>query len=242
MSILNHSPNGCPRPVGTSFRQQYFHEPDDAWVVSVVDATTPDGTITGTVIEARQGRPSGRCVVAFFHEDRPAPTRLPSIIERALNTDDGWRHLTVRPCAVTGCTEPVPMWERNVHNFTECLTCAARTVRACRECGMPDDARYANRGQLLERQLCFRCDLWTDRLTTARTDPQAFVSDDFVFYGIGPGGRSPEHSGFAGRRFTITWHDGSTPTESHDLWYGGPVPAHFRDRFTPTATVTAGKP
>ena len=106
----------------------------------------------------------------------------------------------------------------------------------CRECGNWIDFRYTSADRMRERELCFKCLLWTERLETFEASDQIVANDVFgrgiAFYGIGPAGVTGELRGFGGRRWIITHQDGSTST-TDNLWYGGDIPEQFAERFTP---------
>lgn len=232
------STNGCPRPVGSEFRQREVWAEDQGgghpltWIVSAVD------TPAGRVIEAaRHVKPNVFVAVG----EMPGSTLDTDVLVKAraaLATDDGWKVRTVKPCSVTGCENPLPMWRHGERNgMAECLPCSTRTVLACVECGMPDSARTTGREQLLAESLCFGCALWRSRLAAGCE----VISQDWALYSIRTrgisGGRS-EFKGFGGAKWEITFTDGRV-VQTDDLWHGGTIPEWFRDRFVPNATVAS---
>jgi hypothetical protein len=155
---------------------------------------------------------------------------------RELLVGDGWDwdEMTVRACDVAGCVRPLPMWQhsRFPNKRSECLTCAVRTVLACRECGAPCHAQYDGREQLLAAQICFGCHLWTRRIA----DGIEIVTPNWVMYSIGSGTAPKNCRGHGGARCKVTFTDGRV-VETNDLWNGGQIPEWFRDRVEPNATV-----
>lgn len=113
----------------------------------------------------------------------------------------------------------------------------AAEVVTCVECGMLDDPDgYVGGGRLRRRSLCFSCDLWTDRITEAIEPGTVIVGG--TYYGYDPAapvrGGNPSLLGHAGRRFSILLADGSMVT-TNNLWCGGSIPEHFRDRIPDNA-------
>lgn len=112
----------------------------------------------------------------------------------------------------------------------------------CRECGEVNPRVTFGeeiRNRMISEQLCFICDLWTQRHHRATTDPNSFIIDG-TLYGDG-GVRDPGQAmfgrlGFGGRWFKIKTHDGRV-VETNNLWCAGDIPPHFRDRYPDNATM-----
>lgn len=233
--MISPSKNHCPVPVGTVFRQRTIWAPRQGkssdpwmWTVSVIDF--PDGPM----IEAH-GPNERFSLVATNPTEESGIIGMTSVLAEAvalLDQENGWRPLVVPTCDVAGCDRPIPMWAvASRHGPQECLVCQTRTVLACRECGRPDLANYTCREKMLREELCFSCNLWTERIGEMQV-----VSRAWETYSIGRGGGSASSKGFGGARWVVTFDDGRV-VNTDDLWSGGPVPEHFRDRFQPNATV-----
>lgn len=104
----------------------------------------------------------------------------------------------------------------------------------CGEMASPDNTMpgpYQDR--MVRDDLCFACALWS-----IRADEGCPTVIDGCMYT--PGGRtSGPMRGCAGRRFDIEYFDGRQIT-SFDLWVGGEIPQHFRERIPDTARFLNG--
>ena len=145
------------------------------------------------------------------------------------------------PCATCGASIHDPGRAPFRYPGPMCRQChlapRAAEVVTCVECGMLDDpASIADGGRLRTRSLCFSCDLWTDRIAEVGHPGTVIVGG--TFYGYDPAapvrGGNPSLLGHGGRRFTIQHADGSTVT-TNNLWCGGTIPEHFRDRIPDNA-------
>lgn len=105
----------------------------------------------------------------------------------------------------------------------------------CRECGEPELSEYIpeTQRQIEERQLCFSCNFWTNKLEEFGADH--FVADGCL-YRIRPDAPIGYRGfvGHGGAEFTVEYPGGQQRT-TKNLWAAGPVPEHFRDRFPDTA-------
>ncbi len=97
----------------------------------------------------------------------------------------------------------------------------------CKECGERELAHYFEkcRKQLIAKVMCFSCDHFDGFLH--RQGDRVFAHNGHV-YTIGSG--KGYMKGFGGRKFKVTWPDG-TEIEGNDLWHGGDIPEHFHERF-----------
>lgn len=101
--------------------------------------------------------------------------------------------------------------------------------KRCVECGGYIKTTYGNKKSLIEKQLCFKCELWDSRFRKMR------VTDVIIngnFYGIG-NENAVGTRGFGGKKFVIE-KDGEI-IETTNLWHGGDIPKHFRDRLVDNA-------
>jgi hypothetical protein len=87
---------------------------------------------------------------------------------------------------------------------------------------------------------------WTDRLNSSRSDARVVIVDGH-YYSMGPEpsdeyrSNSSNFLGFGGRAFHIHFKGTNGITVSHNLWYGGKIPAEFRDRFPDNAEFVKGE-
>jgi hypothetical protein len=85
--------------------------------------------------------------------------------------------------------------------------------------------------RLRERCICHGCDLWTGK--AEEQGPHVVVVRG-TRYTISPDIPGNRFAGFGGSRFEIEFLDGRTVV-SHNLWFNGEVPAHFRKRIPDNA-------
>jgi len=244
--VISFTPYGFPRPVGSTFRRRDIYAPQGLapdehavlWNVSVVEVRG------GTFIEAKTHMSPNAIVVDDLHGHSSLPPVLEAV-KPLLDHRGGWDQARVPECVIVGCSNPCPMWSvggQFANAGVECLTCQARSILACRECGAPELAHYVNREQLLDRQLCFTCSLWTDRFHDFG-DSQAFVGDDWRYQTIatiGVGGGVQAMKGYGGRVWTIQFLLTGAIIKTDNLWDGGVVPEWFRDRLPQTAVYWVG--
>ena len=105
----------------------------------------------------------------------------------------------------------------------------------CVECGKDEKASYAKdvKEQMTERQLCFRCNFWTNYVE--QRDHPSVVRIGGNHYWIGDEDKRGMR-GFGGARFKIKFHSGRY-VESTNVWYQGEIPERFRDRLPDNAEV-----
>lgn len=107
----------------------------------------------------------------------------------------------------------------------------------CKECRVTVNQAYWSYGDKLKaEQLCFYCSLWTERLRKY-SNPRVFVINaNFYSYNDDLAKGTPKSfAGFGGSRFNIHPLDGRPDVTTHNLWHGGQVPEHFRDRLVNNA-------
>lgn len=115
---------------------------------------------------------------------------------------------------------------------------------ACVECGNLETAAGWMPGvgaKLLASKLCHSCDLWAGRVDKiAGSTSHPVVNGRCYSYDPKQPMRGGDKSflGHGGREFVIAWADGRKVT-TNNLWCGGDVPDHFRDRLPDTATFEA---
>jgi hypothetical protein len=112
-------------------------------------------------------------------------------------------------------------------------TLTAQRIK-CQECGDEIDFRFSNYRELQERRVCFSCNFWLKRVTELQSGDKRYLSLGGVFHSVATFGflnrGNPEWRGYAGRRWRITYLDGSEET-TDDLWCRGRIPDRFKDRL-----------
>lgn len=130
--------------------------------------------------------------------------------------------------------------QEGVHHGGDPPRCLA--YPSCPLCGRKDSYESfvkddSIRSQLMrDKSYCFRCAHWEE---TA----QSLVGRRTVITGhlYSPGNRtSGSFLGMAGRRFDIEYLADGHRITTFDLWNGGCIPDHFRDRFPDTAKFLNG--
>lgn len=126
----------------------------------------------------------------------------------------------------------------------QCRLATEADTWVCVECGMLEADHWIEGvgDKLRARSLCHSCDLWVDRIAEIATGGRAQPVINGTFYGYDPKrpmhGGDKSHLGHGGREFRIRWADGSEVV-TNNLWCGGDVPEHFRDRLPNTAEFVA---
>lgn len=116
----------------------------------------------------------------------------------------------------------------------------------CLECGFENPhVGYGEptKSQMRERQLCFRCNFWTERLE------KIGIIDDRMYIVVNGSMYSYNHNepmvdkrkyrgalGYGGSEWWIYFPASDTRVKTNNLWDGGEIPMHFRDRIQNNAT------
>lgn len=118
---------------------------------------------------------------------------------------------------------------------------------SCKECKQRGElSNWAESYQkvLKERELCFDCNLWAEKIEEIEHGKTFYITDKFDCYSLGPEPseaswkRNKGGLGFGGSRFEFELHaDREHHIVSHNVWYGGVVPEHFRDRLKVNCTI-----
>lgn len=97
------------------------------------------------------------------------------------------------------------------------------------------------KSQLLKRQLCFNCNFWYDRLKAlqADTDHRCAVIDGDMYNVADSKNTDIQCNGFAGRKFTIRFHDGFEVT-TNNLWHNGAISPFYIHLFKQNAVFING--
>ena len=105
----------------------------------------------------------------------------------------------------------------------------------CTKCKRPETANYSNNEAMVERQLCFGCNLWEKRLEEDFTKGNVFVYNR-TMYSVGTYGFSKgKYLGHGGAVFKITYPNGREAA-SNNVWCGGDLPFWLTEGFK-TATM-----
>lgn len=127
-------------------------------------------------------------------------------------------------------------WEKHPENFLG---------SHCLECGFENpNINYGGgyREQLKERKLCFTCNHWTnyiertDLLTSWKVDTERtriVVNGHAYSFDTNQPFKDKSRGllGYGGRVWWIYFPSSDTRVKTNDLWHGGEVPEHFRDRI-----------
>ena len=109
----------------------------------------------------------------------------------------------------------------------------------CVECDNIFDTNYYENEKMIERNMCFSCNLWTDRISEATKQKVMIVNHSM--YTIGPEDTSiSRFRGFGGHKFVFIRDD--VRYESTNVWSGGKIPVHFRDRIKDNAIILKETP
>jgi hypothetical protein len=87
--------------------------------------------------------------------------------------------------------------------------------------------------QLIKKQMCFVCNIWDERSKMSDRDRKNIVIADGRWYTI-----SEDHvgePGFSGAEFKF--QVGNDVIASRNVWFGGDIPAHFRDKIKDNAVL-----
>lgn len=110
--------------------------------------------------------------------------------------------------------------------------------KPCVECGGVVSTHYHGSELLIQRNMCFGCLLWTDRIEDAKEDRVMIV--DHCFYSIASEDKFISVRGFGGAKFVFI-KNGQT-YESTNVWFGGDIPKHFWDKIPDNAIIVKGNP
>lgn len=102
------------------------------------------------------------------------------------------------------------------------------------ECGRWESLRRWRTGTIAHHGKCFYCNFWETRIREA--DERTVVIDGHRYEVDLKNPMSPPRPflGFAGRVFTIRFHDGREVT-TNNLWTQGEIPERFRERIPDNA-------
>lgn len=114
----------------------------------------------------------------------------------------------------------------------------------CLKCGFENPhLAYGEpvKSQMRGRQLCFSCNFWINRIEKFDEDgDRTYLTVDgavYSFYTKEPMVDKSKHGflGFGGRVWWIYFPSTDTRIKTNNLWHGGDVPEHFRDRIKDNA-------
>lgn len=99
----------------------------------------------------------------------------------------------------------------------------------CPECKQKNlDQNYHK----IRKNYCFSCNFWTDWMEDKKENIIRIDGNQYVI-GKEPSEnfRHKELLGFGGREFKIKKFDSDEIITTHNLWYSGEIPQHFRERM-----------
>lgn len=107
--------------------------------------------------------------------------------------------------------------------------------RPCVVCGNWVKTTYQHNEKMIERNMCFSCNLWTDRIEITKNNKKVMIVEGIMYTivedFIGPGMR-----GFGGHKFTFETFKGEIKI-SKNVWCGGDIPKHFLDKIPDNAKI-----
>lgn len=105
----------------------------------------------------------------------------------------------------------------------------------CVECGGVVMANYIGNKQMIERNMCFSCNHWTNAIESTKRD-NIMIVNSTVYTVVEDKPNTPNSfKGFGGAKFVFL-KDGNTIT-STNVWCGGDIPKHFRERIPDNAKI-----
>lgn len=106
--------------------------------------------------------------------------------------------------------------------------------KPCIKCGNIFGTHYIEpvKTQLIKDNICWNCHFWNEKL--AIKDLPKVARIDGTHYVIEPDNPNAAFKGFGGAEFKIKFHDGREVV-THNLWYQGEIPKHFRDELPDNA-------
>jgi len=109
-------------------------------------------------------------------------------------------------------------------------------IKKCKECGHSETLRYSSKivKDLMDRNLCFICGFWDDKLKLLKNPNTAIIENNFYIIGEEKYKYPGEMRGYAGCKFTIQFKDDRKVTTTN-LWCCGAIPLHFRERIKDNA-------
>lgn len=121
----------------------------------------------------------------------------------------------------------------------ECIADNEILEAPCVCCGNPVVTHFVEpvRTRLKKGNICFSCDLWSDR--AAKIDDPNRVVVNGCMYTIGADTVGP---GFGGSEFKIKRFGSEEIISTRNLWHGGPIPAIFKDRIKDNAEFIRPEP
>lgn len=108
----------------------------------------------------------------------------------------------------------------------------------CVECGGVISANYDKglKAQLIERNMCFSCSLWFDRIEACKENRVMIVNHQM--YSIIDENEKGSFRGFGVARFHFMKY--GIDYVSTNVWFGGNIPQHFRERIPNNAIIVRG--
>lgn len=111
--------------------------------------------------------------------------------------------------------------------------------KPCVMCGGVAGTNYIGNQSMVERNMCFSCNFWEDRLHSLGLNN--FIINGNFYTDSGQVDKPTKmFLGFGGRLFVIETFDGRI-ISTNNLWYGGRITQWFRDKFPDNAKFVTPK-
>lgn len=107
--------------------------------------------------------------------------------------------------------------------------------KPCVLCGGVCSTNYTDNRKMIERNMCFSCNLWTDRIKSSKAANVMIV--DHTLYSIHGEEGTFAFRGFGGHKFTFRLLDSKEERVSTNVWSGGPIPERFWDEIPDNAEI-----
>lgn len=107
------------------------------------------------------------------------------------------------------------------------------TENPCVSCGGVVSANYSNGQDIINKNLCFHCNFWDEKIEDQK-NPNVFIIDGTFYTDAGRSTRDKSCLGFGGAEFRIETFDGRI-IETNNLWCASKVSRHYIDKFPDNA-------
>lgn len=93
--------------------------------------------------------------------------------------------------------------------------------------------------RLIAKNMCFSCDLWDERSGSIKNDVNVMITPEGM-YSCREDFEGPGFRGFGGDKFTFQVIKTGEIKQSSNVWYGGKIPKHFKDKIPNNAIMLHG--
>lgn len=155
---------------------------------------------------------------------------------RTHNHRDVVEHCAKRPC--TGHREVflhVGSVSGGYDTLEELKEKCAILPELCCKCGSPICSTYGNKKDLIDNQMCFRCNFWRERIAQHQNNPKSIIVKKSAYMICQDPGGPSAFKGFGGNKFKIQKLGSDEVIECCNLWHQGQVPDDFREQLPDNA-------